>query len=85
MAEVLYEYRTEQFLEPPSADDLKRLSGDGWRLVSVTVDVSLRESAEPLYVAYLERPAAVTAAVTASLPDVLAKADAARKKPTAAI
>ena len=53
-----YEYETIRSKNPPSAETLSRLAGEGWRLVSVTVDIDdVVGSSE--YVAYLERPSAL--------------------------
>lgn len=55
-----YDYRIERYVDPPTAQAIERFSSRGWRLVSVTVDVSHSKD-QARYVAYLERPAALAA------------------------
>ena len=58
-----YEYKTVRFGGPPEGEELSRIAGQGWRLVSVTVDVKPGYTAEPFYVAYFERAAVAATAV----------------------
>ncbi len=39
MTHLSYEYRAERFATPPTADALNELARDGWKLVSVTLDM----------------------------------------------
>ncbi len=70
-----FEYRTEHFDAPPSGQDLACFARDGWRLVSVTVDLAVEGSANAGYVAYLERPANL-ASTTLAAPLPLVDTDA---------
>lgn len=64
-----FEYRTEHFPEPPSATRLHPFTVEGWRLVSVTVDMAGALPESPSYVVYLERPFdASIASMVASVP-----------------
>lgn len=60
MVRPTYEYRTESFDHPPTADELEIYAGQGWRLLSVTVDVHRDALGSSRFIAYLERPRAVT-------------------------
>ncbi len=61
-----FEYRTEHFPEPPTAEILHSFAVDGWRLVSVTVDMAGATTEKPRYVVYLERPVEVVLASMAA-------------------
>ena len=68
MEHASYEYRAEQFDEPPTSECLNGMAVEGWKLVAVTVDVTPSNAVNPRYVAYLERPTTAAVATSVDVP-----------------